>query len=120
MDAQIKQSIDSQLAARGLKKADAGADLNIAYQVAIKQEERWQAYEDWAHESTFGDQRFPQRKLVIIEIGTLVIDMYDTAVKALVWEGTASKISDPSSSQNDRQKNLDNAARRLLAKFPPK
>jgi hypothetical protein len=68
VDAQIKQSIDSQLAARGLKKADDGADLDVAYQAAINQEEKWQAYEDWANESTFGEQRFPQRKLVTIEI----------------------------------------------------
>jgi hypothetical protein len=120
VDAQIKQSIDSQLAVRGLTKANDGADLDVAYQVAIKQEEKWQAYEDWKTESTFGEQRFPQRKLVTIEIGTLVIDMYDTAAKELVWEGRASKTLDPSSSQKDRQGNIDNAAKKLLAKFPPK
>lgn len=120
VDAQIKQSIDSQLADRGLTKAEDGADLDVAYQVAIAQEEKWQAYEDWASESTFGEQRFPQRKLVTIEIGTLVIDMYDTAVKERVWTGRATKVLDPNSSQKDRQRNFDKAAKKLLAKFPPK
>lgn len=120
VDAQIKQSIDSQLAARGLTKANDRADLDVAYQVAINQEEKWQAYEDWTTQTTFGEQRLPQRKLVTIEIGTLVIDVYDTAAKELVWEGRASKTLNPSSSQKDRQRKLDIAAEKLLAKFPPK
>jgi hypothetical protein len=36
IDAQIKNSIDSQLAAKGLKKTDGdNADLDLGYQVAI-------------------------------------------------------------------------------------
>jgi len=55
VEAPIRQSIDSQRAARGLTKADDGADLSVAYQIAIAQEEKWQAYEiglNDAHGST--------------------------------------------------------------------
>src|SRR5580704_3381477 len=45
LDAQIKQSIDSQLAAKGLTKTDGDkADLLIGYQVSIDQEKQWNAY----------------------------------------------------------------------------
>ena len=38
VDAQIKQSFDTQLADKGLKKTDGTADLNIDYQTAITQQ----------------------------------------------------------------------------------
>ena len=119
MDAQIKQSIDSQLAAKGLTKADGTADLNVNYQTALSKAETWQTYEDWT-QTALMDQRVPQPKKIIIDAGTLVIDMYDTASKDLVWTGRATKILDPDTSREDRQKNLDKAARKLLADFPPK
>ena len=120
VDAQIKQSIDSQLAAKGLTRADETADLNVDYQTAMSEVEHWEAYEDWSDPSIMG-QRIPtQQKKVTIEVGTLVIDMYDTAAKQLVWTGRATKTVDQNRSREDRQKNLDKAAKRLLADFPPK
>jgi len=119
LDAQIRQSIDAQLAAKGLTKADNSADLSVDYQAAISKVEKWETYEDWS-DSSFGAQRLPQRRQVTIDVGTLVLDMYDTAAKELVWTGRAHKTIDPNSSPEDRKKNLDNAAKKLLADFPPK
>jgi hypothetical protein len=119
VDAQIKQSIDSQLAAKGLTKADDTADLDVDYQAAVSQVEKWESYEDWSDSSLMG-QRLPHHREVTIDVGTLGIDMYDTAAKELVWTGRAHKTLDPKSSRKDRQKNLDKAAKQLLADFPPK
>lgn len=45
LDAQIKQSVDGQLAAKGLTKTDGDkADLLVGYQVSIDQEKQWNAY----------------------------------------------------------------------------
>src|ERR1700724_441948 len=42
MDAEIKQSVDAQLASRGMTKTDSDkADLYIGYQTAINQEMQW-------------------------------------------------------------------------------
>jgi hypothetical protein len=122
VDAQIKQSIDTQLAARGLKKTDGTADLNVDYQTAISQQETWVVYEDWAAGAGagWGAQRLPQHKKVTIDVGTLCVDMYDTAAKQLVWTGSASRTLNPNSSSKDRQKNVNKAAKKLLAKYPPK
>ena len=122
MDAQIKQSFDTQLAARGLKKTDGTADLNVDYQTAVSQQETWVAYEDWTAGAGAGCgvSRLPQHKQVIVDVGTLCLDMYDTAAKQLVWTGSASKTLDPKSSSEDRQKNVNKAAKRLLENFPPR
>jgi Domain of unknown function (DUF4136) len=42
MDAEIKQAVDSQLAAKGMSKTDSDkADLYIGYQTAVHQETQW-------------------------------------------------------------------------------
>ena len=118
LDAQIKQSIDSQLAAKGLAKAENSADLSVNYQTAVSKVEKWETYEDWS--DTGVDARLPHRRQVTIDVGTLVLDMYDTVAKQLVWTGRAHKTINPNSSPEDRQKNLDKAAKALLTDFPPK
>ena len=45
VDAEIKQSIDSQMAAKGFTKADNDtADLYVGYQIFVDQEKQWNAY----------------------------------------------------------------------------
>jgi hypothetical protein len=118
MDAQIKQSIDSQLTAKGLTKSDSDkADLLVGYQTSLDQEKQWNAYGTggvrWG-----GGMATAQQST--ITIGTLVLDMYDPATKQLVWTGRATKTLDPGAKEEKRQKNLDNAMKKLLKNFPPK
>jgi hypothetical protein len=118
LDAQIKQSIDSQLAAKGLTKADSDkADLLVGYQTSIDQEKQWNAYGTGGMRWGGGMATAQQST---ITIGTLVLDMYDPATKQLVWSGRATKTLDPGASQEKRQKNLDKAMQKLLKNFPPK
>lgn len=115
VDAQIKQSIDSQLAAKGLAKTDSDqADLLVGYQVSVTQERQWNAY------GGFGWGGMATATSTTIHNGTLVLDMYDPATKQLVWTGNATKTLNPSSNQEKKQKNLDKAMQKLLKNFPPK
>ena len=119
VDAQIKQAIDAQLATKGLTKTDSDkADLYIGYQVSVQKQEQWNAY------SMGGGYRWgggmATATSTTINIGTLVLDMYDPATKQLVWTGRATKTIDPGKSQEKKQKNLNNAMKKLLSKFPPK
>jgi len=54
-----------------------------------------------------------------IDVGTLVLDMYDPATKHLVWTGNATKTIDPSSNQEKNKKHLDQAMQKLLKHYPP-
>jgi len=117
-DAEIKEAVDSQLAARGLTKTDSDdADLYVGYQVAINQQQQWTAF------GMGGGWRFGGMGTATsstIDTGTIVIDMYDQAGKQLVWSGRATKTLDPSKSQEKNQKDLDKAMEKLLKDFPPK
>jgi hypothetical protein len=93
-DAQIKSSIDSQLAAKGLTKTDnEKADLYVGYQVSVDQQKQWNAYGMGGGLRWGGGMATAQSST--IDIGTLVLDMYDPANKQLVWTGRATKTLDP-------------------------
>jgi hypothetical protein len=117
-DAQIKQAIESQLAAKGLTKVESDpADLDIGYQVAVQQETQWNAYGTGGMRWGGGMGTATQST---INIGTLVLDFYDPTSKQLVWTGRATKTLNPSGNQEKNQKNLNNAMAKLLKNYPPK
>jgi len=118
LDAQIKQSIDSQLAAKGLTKTDSDkADLLIGYQASINQEKQWNAYGTGGLRWGGGMGTATQST---ISNGTLVLDMYDPTTKKLVWTGRVTKTLDPGANEQKHQKNLDKAVQKLLKNYPPK
>ena len=114
---QIKDSINTQLSAKGLTKTDAdNADLDVAYQVGMQQQQQWNAYGmggRWG-----GGMASAQSST--INIGTLVLDMYHPSTKQLVWTGRGTKTIDPSKNPEKNQKNLDKAMAKLLKNYPPK
>ena len=85
VDAQIKQSVDSQLASKGLTKTDGDkADLYVGYQIAVDKEKQWNGY------GMGGGVRWggmASATSSTINVGTLVLDMYDPSKKQLVWTG---------------------------------
>jgi hypothetical protein len=118
LDAQIKDAVNSQLAAKGLTMTTGDtADLYVGYQIAVNQQQQWNAY------GMGGGLRWggmASATSSTINIGTLVLDMYDPTSKQLVWTGNATKTLDPSSNQEKNQKNLNKAMQKLLKNYPPK
>jgi hypothetical protein len=119
VDAQIKDAINSQLSAKGLTLTDSDkADLYVAYQTSVAQQQQWNAY------GMGGGWRFGGGMATAtsstIDVGTLVVDMYDPSTKQLVWTGRATKTLNPSSNQEKNQKNLNKAMAKLLKNYPPK
>ena len=117
MDAEIKQAVDSQLASKGMTKTDnERADLYVGYQIAVDKEKQWNA---WGTGRGFGGGMGSATSSTI-NVGTLVLDMYDPSTKQLVWTGNATKTIDPSSNQEKNQKSLNKAMEKLLKNYPPK
>ncbi len=118
MDAEIKQAVDSQLASKGLTKTDSDkADLYVGYQIAVNQEKQWNGY------GMGGGLRWggmASATSSTINVGTLVLDLYDPATKQLVWTGNATKTIDPSSNQQKNIEKLNKAMAKLLKNYPPK
>jgi hypothetical protein len=117
MDAEIKQSVDAQMAAKGLTKtSDDKADMYVGYQIAVDQQKQWTGYGmggRWGGGTATATSS-------TIDIGSLVVDMYDPSTKQLVWTGTVTKTMDPSSNQQKNEKSLNKAVAKLFKSYPPK
>lgn len=117
VDTQIKDAINTQLSAKGLAVTDSDkADMYVGYQTSIDQERQWNAMGDGMR---FGGGMGTATSSTI-KIGTLVLDMYDSSTKQLVWSGTATKTLEPGSNQEKNEKHLNSAMKKLLEKYPPK
>jgi hypothetical protein len=121
LDTQIKQAIDKAMAAKGLTKAAGDTtDLAIGYQVALTQQQQWNAYSTGGYGARRYGGGMGTATSTTINIGTVALDMYDAAAKELVWKGQASKTVSSEKDPEKRQKNLDKAMAKLLKDFPPK
>jgi hypothetical protein len=128
LDSEIKQSVDSQLATKGLTRVESGkADLLIDYQIALTQEKQWNGSGSaWGGGPGWGGwdpsgmgSLSGTATSSTINVGTLVVGLYDPAAKQLVWIGAVSKTVDPGKNQEKNRKNLDKATQKLLKEFPP-
>jgi Domain of unknown function (DUF4136) len=125
LDAQVKQAIDSQMAAKGFSKvADGGKpDLLLGYQLMIDREKQINGFGDswggWA--GPWGGNSFGSfsANTSTNYVGTFVIGMYDLAAKKLVWIGGAQHAIEPSKKPEKNQQRLNNGAQKLLKEFPP-
>jgi hypothetical protein len=118
VEQQIKQAIDSTLGGKGLTRTEADtADLYVTYQVAVNQERQWNTYGGGMGWRMGGGMASATSST--INIGTLGVDVYDSAAKQLVWRGSASKTLDAKASPEKRQNNINKAVTKLLKNFPP-
>ena len=121
VDTQIKGAIDKVLGGKGFTKATGDtADLFIGYQVAVNQERQWNSYSTGGYGAWRYGGGMGTATSTTIQIGTIALDMYDSAAKELVWKGQASKTLSGEKDPEKRQKNLDKAMAKLLKDFPPK
>jgi hypothetical protein len=117
-DQEIKDAVNSQLSAKGLTLTTAdNADLYVAYQVSLSQQQQWNAYGMGGGYRWGGGMATATSST--INVGTLVLDMYDPSKKQLVWTGRATKTLNPSNNQQKNQERLNKAMAKLLKNFPP-
>jgi hypothetical protein len=126
---QLAKGFDAALATKGLTRKDSGAtDLVLVFQLALNQEKQMTTYDTggygygpgWRGGWYGGGMGMSTSTTSTINIGTVVVDMYDTATKQLVWRGSASKTIDAKAKPEKRQKNIDKAAVKMLKNYPPK
>ncbi|HEU4433362.1 MAG TPA: DUF4136 domain-containing protein [Pyrinomonadaceae bacterium] len=125
LDSQIMQAIDTQLAAKGLTKTEDNPDLFVVYQVAVNQEKQWNSYSTggdywgWGGWGGWGGMSTTTTTSKTINIGTLNVDLYDTATRKQIWRGAASKTLGSGKDPEKVNKNLNKAVAKLFKKYPP-
>jgi hypothetical protein len=127
---QIRETVDKELAAKGLTKIDDdSANLFVGYQAGVGQEKEFTSFSsDWGYGGGWyrggwygpgGGMSTTTGSTSTIYVGQLAVDMYDSANRDLVWRGVASKTLDPKAKPEKQQKNLAKAVKKLLKNYPP-
>lgn len=126
MDQAIKSAIDNALQAKGLRRSDDdNSDLAVAYQVSLSQEHQINTYSTggyggWGYGPYWGGGMSSTTSTTsTINVGTLVLDMYDPGRKQLVWRGTATKSLESGQDPEKVRANLQAAMDKMLATYPP-
>jgi hypothetical protein len=121
----IKAAVNSALAAKGWTQVESGRDVSIMA-MGITQDHqtlntfydnfggRW----DWHRGEGFGDDFGTSTTTEeTYQVGTLVVDLFDTNSKKLIWRGSASDTLSDKSAKNI--KNLDRGVEKMFDHFPP-
>ena len=121
MAQRVMDAINQQLNAKGLQMvSDPGsADIGIVVNGATEERHNLTTFYDgfggwgwmgWDGMATTQDQTY--------EVGTLVVDMFDTKSKQLIWRGTATDTLSDKPQKNTES--LNKAVDKMLKDFPPK
>ncbi len=120
----ILTEIETQMAAKGFTKAETG-DLLVDVRVSAQERKEATAYTSGNGYGMYGGYRYGggfQTTSVNVQTyvdGTLIISFVDAAKKELVWQGTGVKTLDQDASAEQREKNITEAIKGILAKYPP-
>jgi hypothetical protein len=119
---EVHLAVDEQLAQKGLTRVETDGDLLITYHAAIHEEKSVDLFgSGWGGRGYGGwwDGTI-QGQTSSIPVGTLVIDVYDTAAKRLIWRGDVSKTIDLKRDPNKNYKILEKAMAKLFKNYPPR
>jgi len=125
IDHDMKRAIDEQLAQKGLTRVEKDGDLYVGYQVALREEKSinlrgmgggpgWWGGGPWG-----GGFQTVQGQTATIPVGTVLVDLYDSGKKQLVWRGDASKTIDLKKDPDKNYANLQKAIAKLFKNYPP-
>jgi hypothetical protein len=119
----IKNAVNAALSAKGWNQVDSGGDVSIMAVETTQNEQTLNTFYDgfgggWGWRR-FGGGGFGNATTTTetYKVGTVVVDLFDTSTKKLLWRGTA---SDTLSNNSDKNiKNLDKAVTKMFKNFPP-
>jgi hypothetical protein len=119
----IKSAVNSALAAKGWTEVPSGGNVSLVAIESTQNRQTLNTFYDnfgggWGWRRGFGGGFGTSTTTEdTYKVGTLIVDMFDTNTKKLVWRGAA---SDTLSDKSDKNiKNLDKGVEKMFQHFPP-
>src|ERR1700719_5345706 len=114
----IKSAVKTALAAKGFTEVPSDGDLSLVAMETTRDEQTLDTFYNnfgggWRC-GGFGDATTTTETY---KVGTLVVDLFDTKTKTLVWRGSASDTLSNKSEKNID--NLDKGVEKMFKQFPP-
>jgi len=119
----IKTAVNAALAAKGWTQVDSGGDVSIVAMEITQTQQTLNTFYNgfgggWGWRR-FGGGGFGEATTTTdtYKVGTVVVDLFDTKSKQLIWRGSS---SDTLSNNSDKNiKNLDKGVEKMFQHFPP-
>jgi hypothetical protein len=119
----IEHAVNAVLAARGWTLVDSGADVAVVAMEITRDKQTLDTFYDgfgggWGWRR-FGGGGFGEATTTTdtYKVGTVVVDLFDTKTKQLIWRGAASDTLSDNSDKNI--KNLNESVDKMFKHFPP-
>lgn len=115
----IKEAVDSQLAAKGWRRVESGGQASL---IGIEMTRNQQSVNTF-YDGVGGGRRWgggfgnATSTVDTYQVGTLVLDIFDTNSHKLIWRGSSSDTMSDKSENNI--KNLDKDVQKMFEHFPP-
>jgi hypothetical protein len=116
----ITRAVDSQLSAKGWTRVPDGGDAAVAAYGSTHDEKTLQTWYDGFGGGWFWNGFGDGLATTTVEktpVGTLMVDIFDSSTKKLIWRGLA---SDTLSGKPDKdEKKMDKSVSEMFKNFPP-
>jgi hypothetical protein len=120
----VRQSVDAAMTAKGFTQSTSNPDLAVSYQVTSAERRSYNTvntgwgggYRGAGWGMSMGTTTTTEN---VWQEGSLILGIFDTGTKNLVWTGTATTDLDPSRSPQERQELIDSAVSKMMGDFPP-
>jgi hypothetical protein len=119
----IKSNVNAALAAKGWTEVASGGDISIMAMEMTHEQQTLDTFYNgfgggWGWRNFgFGGFGDATTTTETYKVGTLVVDLFDTKSKKLVWRGSSSDTLSNNSSKNIRI--LDKGVEKMFKQFPP-
>ena len=119
VDQIVQRGVDARMSEKHFTKVDGKSpDIHLVCQIAVKHAKQWAGLDP--NITTYDAMANSPREEMAIDIGTLVLDVYDSTSSKLLWHGKAKKTFYEEDDAADRGKGINKAIAELMEKFPPK
>jgi hypothetical protein len=116
-DDRVKEAVDRELAKKGWTEVASGGDVTVMAIGTTRDQPTLQTFYDGFPGWRWGGFGEATTWVEHYEVGTLIIDMFDSRDKKLIWRGSANDTlpDKPDKAMKDLQKSLE----KMFDHFPP-
>jgi hypothetical protein len=117
----IQKDIDGALSAKGWNKVGSGGDASVSALGFTHNQQTFQTFYDgfgggWRWRG-FGGPGVATTTVENMPVGTLVVDIFDSQSKKLIWRGSGSEALSDKPEHNEKK--LEDSVQSMFKHFPP-
>lgn len=117
-DDRVKEAIDKELENKGLRQVPSGGDVSVVAAAITREKPTLRTIYDGFDGWIWGGFADATTTVEDYKVGTLVVDMFDSNTKKLIWRASASDVLSDKPDKNIKE--LEKSVHKMFEGFPPK